>query len=334
MTGWIKLHRSLRHDPIFQNESLLKAWIWCLCKASHQEHEQMVGNQFIKLKEGQFITGRNAAGDDLGLSPSTAWNRLKTLENNKSIKIISESKFSIVEIINWEEYQKADSKLTGSNNDTDNVVGNKKEKIEQQVDSKLTADEQQVDTNKNVKNIKNDKNIDKYIYSASEKNLFDDQNLKDISRLYESNLGAIGSVIAKDLIEISKTFKADMFEEAIAIAARRGTDKFNFNYVRGILKQWEANEILTLDDLEALRDRESKKKEVANNKKDTKKNYISTGYKNRFHNFEQRTDGFSEDAMEAMAKRKRDEVYKKIDKEEGSSTGKVLEFIKNQKKLG
>ena len=36
----------------------IKTWIWCICKASHTEHEVVVGKQIVNLQPGQFVFGR------------------------------------------------------------------------------------------------------------------------------------------------------------------------------------------------------------------------------------------------------------------------------------
>ena len=64
MTGWISLHRKIMDNPIYSNAFMLKLWIHCLMKASHKEHNQLVGNQMVKLEPGQFVTGRNALADE------------------------------------------------------------------------------------------------------------------------------------------------------------------------------------------------------------------------------------------------------------------------------
>jgi hypothetical protein len=145
LVGWLKLHRKLLESEIFKNEKLLKTFIWCILKASHKEREQLVGHQKELLSPGQFVTGRKKAGLELGFSPSTAWSYLNLLKRNNNIDIKSNSKYSVITIINWDLYQseseKADNK-TDSNSD-----------------NKLTTNEQQTDTNKNVKNYKNNKDI-------------------------------------------------------------------------------------------------------------------------------------------------------------------------------
>lgn len=80
MEGWIKLHRKLLNSNVFQNEKLLKIWIWCLLKATHQDYQQLIGNTFVDLKSGEFIFGRRAASEELNINPNTLYKNIKLLE--------------------------------------------------------------------------------------------------------------------------------------------------------------------------------------------------------------------------------------------------------------
>ena len=147
MNGWIKLHRKLIDSPVFDNEKALKVWVWCLLRANHQEKEVLVGLQNVTLQPGEFVTGRNKASEELGLTPSTAWRYLNLLRKLEMLDIKPNSKFSVISLVNWGKYQ-------GS--ETDNG-----QQSEQQMDNKRTANGQQMDTDKNVKKEKNDKEQDK-----------------------------------------------------------------------------------------------------------------------------------------------------------------------------
>jgi len=137
-------------NTIFDNEKLLKVFIWCILKAYHKETEQLIGRQKVLIGIGQFPTGRIKAGIELNMSPSTAWQYLKILENNKTIDIKSNNKYSIVSIVNWGLYQ---SEI---------------ENFDSKHDNKKTTNEQQNNTNKNVKNVKNDKKLNNNIISRPE----------------------------------------------------------------------------------------------------------------------------------------------------------------------
>ena len=130
-TSYIKLFRKLLNSPIFENEKALKIWIWFLLKATHKERELLVGQQIVKLKKGDFIFGRKQASEELKMTESTIYKYIKLLEKLQMISIKSNNKFSVVSIEKWEDYQIEELK---SNN-------------------KVATEEQQSNTNKNVKNI-------------------------------------------------------------------------------------------------------------------------------------------------------------------------------------
>lgn len=119
-TGWIKLYRKILKSPIWENEKALKVWIWCLVKATHEERTQLVGQQEILLKKGQFVFGRKKASQELKMSESVVYRYMQVLKKLQMLDIKSNNKFSVVSIEKWEDYQgnkeimnsKIDSKRT------------------------------------------------------------------------------------------------------------------------------------------------------------------------------------------------------------------------------
>ena len=113
MDGYIKLWRKITDSQVFQNEGLLKVWIWCLAKASYRERWVSIkagkGITEVKLMPGQFIFGRQTAARKLKMKPSTAWKRLQKLKKCQNLNIESNSQYSIVTICNWEQYQAIDN---------------------------------------------------------------------------------------------------------------------------------------------------------------------------------------------------------------------------------
>ena len=105
MNNWLKLNRSILTSSVFDNPKLLKVWIWCLCKASHKEHNQIVGKQVQHLEAGQFIYGRHKASAELKIPESTLNDYMKLLQKMKNINIKSNNKYSVVTIENWTLYQ-------------------------------------------------------------------------------------------------------------------------------------------------------------------------------------------------------------------------------------
>ena len=105
MEGYIKLYRKLLESPIFQNEKALKIWIWCLCKATHKEIDVLVGQQMVHLKSGQFVFGRKKASKELKLNESTIYKYMQLLQDMLMVHLESNTKFTVVTIEKWQEYQ-------------------------------------------------------------------------------------------------------------------------------------------------------------------------------------------------------------------------------------
>jgi len=124
-SGWISIHRKLLNNPIFDNANALKVWVWCLLKAGFTEKDTYLGLVKIHLEKGQFIFGRHTASVELKMKPSTVWSYMLLLKGDSYLDIKTTNKYSIVTILNWNEYQKNDSKS----------------------DNRMTTDRQQNDTN-------------------------------------------------------------------------------------------------------------------------------------------------------------------------------------------
>ena len=118
--GYIKLWRKSKESAVFAHEGLWKLWCLCLMKANHEGAEVMITGLLnpIKLKPGQFITGRNSLHCDYHQghlkkkhrrkpAPSviTVYRWLSQLENMQLLNIKTYNKYSIITIINWHQYQ-------------------------------------------------------------------------------------------------------------------------------------------------------------------------------------------------------------------------------------
>lgn len=159
--GWIKLHRKIRDNPIFNDHQLLRLWLICLTEATHKERDQIIGKQTVHLMPGQFVTGRFDIKElyNQGLKPKekvtgekTVFRWLETLESGGFLTIEKTNKYSIVTIDKWGFYQGEDT-----NDDQQN---------DQQMTNKRPSNDQQMTTNKNVKNVENEKNDKKKEYTS------------------------------------------------------------------------------------------------------------------------------------------------------------------------
>jgi len=109
MKGWIKLHRKILDNGVFADAELLKVFIWCILKANISINEKNVYD--AKIKQGQFLTGRISASEELYIKPSTVHNRLKKLQRMGYIKLKSTNKYTIITVLKYKQYQIEDKKL-------------------------------------------------------------------------------------------------------------------------------------------------------------------------------------------------------------------------------
>ncbi len=146
MEGYIKLYRQLRGKGFYRNSKYVHLWVHLLLKANHGETELLWDGGVVRLVPGQFITGRKELSKETGIRETTIEDILKLFENQHQIRQQTYSKFRIITIENWEEYQGFD-KIRQQNR--------------QQSDNRATTERQQSDTNNNDKNDNNEKNNSK-----------------------------------------------------------------------------------------------------------------------------------------------------------------------------
>lgn len=129
--GYFKTWRKITDSAIFQNEGLLKVSIWCLARAAYKETFVMVrtgrGVSEVNLSPGSFLFGRDSAGRELNMSPSTVWKRMLKLKKLEFLNIESNSHYSLITIINWIIYQ---ADMEKGNSESDRQVTGKEHKEE------------------------------------------------------------------------------------------------------------------------------------------------------------------------------------------------------------
>ncbi|MBR5318140.1 MAG: hypothetical protein IKU46_00900 [Peptococcaceae bacterium] len=107
-TGWMKLHRTLLEKPVFEDAYTLQVLIYCMLKATYKEMTVKVGNQVIDLQPGQLLYGRKQVSQRLGMGEGKLRGIMEYLVRNGTVAIESRSRYSIVTIVNWEQYQKGE----------------------------------------------------------------------------------------------------------------------------------------------------------------------------------------------------------------------------------
>ncbi len=142
MDGWIKLHRKITDNWIWQEKPFDKrsAWIDMLIMANHDNNKFLFGGELVEVSRGSFITSELKLMERWGWSKTKVRNFLKILENDSMIIKKSDKKKTTIFIENYSDYQ------------------DKQTTEKPQKDHEETAERPQKDTNKNIRT-KEHKNI-------------------------------------------------------------------------------------------------------------------------------------------------------------------------------
>ena len=130
--NWIKLNRQLLTSNIFSDAKTLQVFIWILLNANYAKRTLLNG---LTLDVGQLCTSRERISNACNIPQSTIYRVLKRLEKCQTIVMKPDSHGTVIEVVNYRLFQH------GEVNDG------------QQVDSKWTANGQQVDTERELKKL-------------------------------------------------------------------------------------------------------------------------------------------------------------------------------------
>lgn len=126
--GYIKIWRRIQDNFLNSNSELFHLWINLLLLASHKDTEFVFNGKKTIINGGQFITGRHSLSLLTGIHESKIYRLLHILENEQLIEQQKTNLYTIVSIINYNQYQENE------------------QLIEQQMNNQRTTSEQPVNT--------------------------------------------------------------------------------------------------------------------------------------------------------------------------------------------
>jgi|TARA_R110000751_G_scaffold125356_3_gene226951 hypothetical protein len=128
--GFITLHRSVQKHWIWQEPEALKFWMALLMQANWEPKTTVFNKRLITVERGQVVFGRKVWSERLKISEMKLRRYLEMLKAQGMINQQITSRYSLITVLNYHEYQ----------------VNN------QQTTSKQPASNQQVTTSKQVNN--------------------------------------------------------------------------------------------------------------------------------------------------------------------------------------
>lgn len=117
--GWIKLHRKIIDKGWYKNSKYVHLWIHLLLKANHKPREFLWNNKIMIINEGQLITGRKELSEQTGISETTIEHILALFVKERQIGQQTTTKFRLISVLNWKDYQNLDNRRTTNGQQTD-----------------------------------------------------------------------------------------------------------------------------------------------------------------------------------------------------------------------
>jgi len=209
MSGWIKLHRKVREHWIFQEKrkfSRFEAWVDLLMMANHKDNKFLLGNELIEVNRGQLVTSELKLMERWRWGKSKLRDFLKLLEEDGMIVRKSDRKKTVITICNYNEYQDYDSE-------------NRPQTDHEQTNNGLLSD-----TNKNDKNVKNEKNNN---YTSK---------IKDLLTLYSEQIPDFVELNKQYWDVIRETRKSGKIAESVIYNTMKKWQKYHPSVIRYALK--------------------------------------------------------------------------------------------------
>lgn len=126
-SGWIKVHRKMRKNPVVCKDSdHIAVWLFLLLSATHNEQTATFRGKKIALLPGQLVTTQKEISEEFDIEPSKVKRVLKLFENDNLIDKQTDMHKSLITIRNWGVYQGENDKL--NDNQVTNQARKKDEK--------------------------------------------------------------------------------------------------------------------------------------------------------------------------------------------------------------
>lgn len=123
--GHVKLFRKIIKSSFYQDSQYVHLWVHLLLSVNWTDKRLKINgsDRFIDLKPGQVLTSRDSLSKATGINSSKIERILKAFESEQQIEQQTYSKYRVISISNWVNYQSSE------------------QQNEQQMNSKRTADE-------------------------------------------------------------------------------------------------------------------------------------------------------------------------------------------------
>lgn len=247
MQGWIKLHRKVLDNEIWQDVTAFRLFTLLLLKASHKDGIKTRG---IEINRGQYLRSYSKLAEDLEytegrgvkkVSKSTIERKIKKLVGLDMVAVSETLSGTLFTILKYDDYQGFDEpskSFSGTDNET--KMGRPRD------DGGTNLVQEQELKNLRTKELKNLSSSS----SVAPDHPMIDLNLKSVIDFYEQqSFGMITPHVADKMAEWIADTSKELVIHAMKLAIESGAVKWS--YAEGILKNWITRKLTTVEQVEA-----------------------------------------------------------------------------------
>ena len=105
MVGWIKLHRDITRNWLWEHPLYLRGWVWLLCEANYDDRKWLVDGTIKLIRRGDIVTSLGKMADGTGMSVREVRTFLDLLIADDKVIKNSDKRMTHLTVCNYERYQ-------------------------------------------------------------------------------------------------------------------------------------------------------------------------------------------------------------------------------------
>jgi len=117
--SWVKFYRKTFDNAISSRPNYLAVWIYILCRANHKQSDIILNGKKRTLKSGEFLGSLRKISDHFSISIATVKTIIDYLESEKMLNTERTKKYTIFQVLNYDEYQNTEHELKSNRNQTE-----------------------------------------------------------------------------------------------------------------------------------------------------------------------------------------------------------------------
>lgn len=241
MGGWIKLHRKILDNEIWQDVTAFRLFTLLLLKASHKDGMKTRG---IEVNRGQYLRAYSKLAEDLEYMEGRGYKKVpKSTVERKVKKLVDASMVSVSETVSgtlftitkYDDYQGLDDGHENSNGTED----------------EMNAGRTRDDRGTNVGQEQELKNLRTKELSNTTTATVPVDGFAEVFQTFESNLCRLSPMQRDSLGMWYDDFNQnkEIILEAVKIADDR--NRKNFGFVEYLFKEWANNKLTTVEQIQS-----------------------------------------------------------------------------------